>query len=93
MAMVEEAIKDGGKTDGVHLDTRKLWHIYDPTGTEALQGVDLVSRVRSFQKPGGNIGDAVNSNVFGILVYKAAGLEIPPGALQWQRMVQNPDGG
>lgn len=56
-------------------------------------GVDLVSKVRSFQKPGGNIGDAVNSNAFGILAYKAAGLEIPPGALQWQRMVQNPDGG
>lgn len=33
--------KDGGKTDEALLETRKLWHIYDPTGTEALRGVDL----------------------------------------------------
>ncbi len=56
-------------------------------------GVDLVARVRSFQRSGGNIGDAVNSNAFGILAYRAAGIEIPPGAVQWHKAVQNRDGG
>lgn len=56
-------------------------------------GMDLVAKVRSFQRPGGNIGDAVNSNAFGILAYKAAGLEIPTGAIRWHKTVQNADGG
>ncbi len=56
-------------------------------------GTDLVAKVRSFQRSGGNIGDAVNSNAFGILAYRAAGQEIPPGAVQWHKAVQNPDGG
>ncbi|MBC7253795.1 MAG: terpene cyclase/mutase family protein [Actinobacteria bacterium] len=56
-------------------------------------GLDLVAKVKSFQRPGGNIGDAVNSNAFGILAYKAAGVGIPPGAVQWQKTAQNRDGG
>ncbi len=56
-------------------------------------GVDLVARVQSFQNAGGNIGDAVNSNAFGILAYRAAGLEVPPGAVDWQVRSQNSDGG
>jgi len=56
-------------------------------------GLDLVAKVKSFQRPGGNIGDAVNSNAFGILAYKAAGVGIPPGAVQWQKAAQNRDGG
>ncbi len=56
-------------------------------------GVDLVAKVRAYQGPAGNIGDAVNSNAFGILAYKAAGVAVPPGAVQWQKSVQNPDGG
>lgn len=56
-------------------------------------GVDLVARVRSFQRSGGNIGDAINSNAFGILAYRAAGIQVPPGAVQWHRMAQNRDGG
>jgi hypothetical protein len=59
----------------------------------AFAGMDLVAKVRSFQKGEGNVGDAVNSNAFGILAYKAAGEEIPPGAVQWQKRTQNPDGG
>lgn len=56
-------------------------------------GVDLLEKVRSYQGAGGNIGDAVNSNAFGILALKAAGAEIPEGAVQWHRGAQNPDGG
>ncbi len=56
-------------------------------------GVDLVARVRSFQRSGGNIGDAVNSNAFGMLAYKAAGIPVPSGAVQWHKMAQNGDGG
>lgn len=56
-------------------------------------GVDLVEKVRSFQKGDGRIGDAVNSNAFGILAYRAAGIPIPPGAVNWLRSAQNPDGG
>ncbi|MGQ9703658.1 MAG: prenyltransferase/squalene oxidase repeat-containing protein [Actinomycetota bacterium] len=56
-------------------------------------GLDLVAKVRSCQRSGGNIGDAVNSNAFGMLAYKAAGIEIPPGAVDWHKMVQNRDGG
>ncbi len=56
-------------------------------------GVDLLAKVQSYQKPGGNIGDAINSNAFGILSYKAAGLAIPPGAVDWHVKNQNGDGG
>lgn len=56
-------------------------------------GLDLLDRVRSFQGAGGNIGDAVNSNAFGILAYRAAGEHVPEGAVTWHRRVQNPDGG
>lgn len=56
-------------------------------------GVDLVAKVRSYQRPEGNIGDAINSNAFGILAYRAVGLEIPPGAVRWHKSVQNRDGG
>ncbi len=56
-------------------------------------GVDLLERVRHFEGAGGNIGDAVNSNAFGMLAYKAAGAVIPAGAVQWHRGAQNPDGG
>lgn len=59
----------------------------------SFAGVDLVAKLQSYQSPGGNIGDAVNSNVFGILAYRAAGVAVPSGAVQWQRQVQNPDGG
>ncbi len=56
-------------------------------------GVDLVERVKSFQRGDGRIGDAVNSNAFGIMAYVAAGIPVPPGAVSWHRSVQNPDGG
>jgi len=56
-------------------------------------GVDLVAKVQSYQGPGGNIGDAVNSNAFGMMAYRAAGMAVPPGAVQWHRATQNPDGG
>lgn len=56
-------------------------------------GVDLVGVVTSYQRGGGNIGDAVNSNAFGILAYLAAGLDIPAGAVAWQESAQNADGG
>ncbi|MBN2027847.1 MAG: hypothetical protein JW854_13920 [Actinobacteria bacterium] len=56
-------------------------------------GVDLVAKVQSHQKAGGNIGDAINSNAFGILSYKAAGVAVPPGAVDWHVRNQNGDGG
>ena len=56
-------------------------------------GVDLIAKVQSYQRTGGNIGDAVNSNAFGILSYKAAGLAVPSGAVEWQKRTQNGDGG
>jgi len=56
-------------------------------------GVDLVAKVQSYQRAGGNIGDAINSNAFGILAYRAAGLAIPPGAVDWHKSRQNGDGG
>jgi hypothetical protein len=59
----------------------------------SFAGMDLVAKVQSFQRGEGNIGDAVNSNAFGILAYKSTGVDIPPGAVQWQRRAQNPDGG
>ncbi len=56
-------------------------------------GVDLVAKVVSFQRPGGNIGDAVNSNAFGIMALRAAGLGVPDGAVAWLKSAQNADGG
>ncbi|NPV58646.1 MAG: terpene cyclase/mutase family protein [Actinobacteria bacterium] len=56
-------------------------------------GVDLLARVRSYQGAGGNIGEAVNSNAFGILAYRAVAEPVPEGAVTWHRRVQNPDGG
>jgi len=56
-------------------------------------GVNLVEKIRSFQRGDGRIGDAVNSNAFGIMAYRAAGEPVPPGAVSWLRSVQNPDGG
>ncbi len=56
-------------------------------------GVNLIEKVRSFQRPGGNIGDAVNSNAFGMLALRAAGLEVPAGAVAWHKSVQNSNGG
>lgn len=56
-------------------------------------GVDLVEKVRSFQRGEGRIGDAVNSNAFGMMAYVAAGIPVPPGAVSWHRSAQNPDGG
>ena len=56
-------------------------------------GVDLVAEVQSYQRSGGNIGDAVNSNAFGMLAYRAAGMAVPSGAVQWHLSAQNPDGG
>jgi hypothetical protein len=56
-------------------------------------GVDLVARLQSYRRPGGNIGDGVNTNAFGILAYRAAGLSVPAGAVEWQKNVQNADGG
>ena len=56
-------------------------------------GVDLVGKVLSFQGPKGNIGDAVNSNAFGILALRSAGMQPPGGAVAWQQSVQNADGG
>ena len=56
-------------------------------------GVDLVAKVVSFQRPGGNIGDAVNSNAFGIMALRAAGLGVPDGAVAWLKSTQNADGG
>lgn len=56
-------------------------------------GVDLVAKVQSYQRSAGNIGDAVNSNAFGMLAYKAAGITVPAGAVQWHRNAQNSDGG
>jgi hypothetical protein len=56
-------------------------------------GVDLVAKVQSYQRSGGNIGDAINSNAFGIFAYKAAGLAVPPGAVDWHVRNQNGDGG
>jgi hypothetical protein len=52
-----------------------------------------VAEVASFQRSGGNIGDAVNSNAFGIMAYRAAGLVVPEGAVAWHKSVQNADGG
>jgi len=59
----------------------------------SFAGMDLLARVRSYQGGEGNIGDAVNSNAFGMLAYRAAGEEIPAGAVRWHRGAQNPDGG
>lgn len=59
----------------------------------SFAGMDLLARVQSFQGAAGNIGDAVNSNAFGILAYRAAGMAVPAGAVQWHRGAQNPDGG
>jgi hypothetical protein len=59
----------------------------------SFAGVDLAAKVQSYQRSGGNIGDAVNSNAFGMLAYKAAGIVVPSGAVQWHRNVQNTDGG
>ncbi len=56
-------------------------------------GVDLVAKVQSYQKAGGNIGDAINSNAFGMLSYKAAGVAVPTGAVDWHVRNQNGDGG
>ena len=56
-------------------------------------GMDLAAKVQSYQRSGGNIGDAVNSNAFGMLAYKAAGIAVPSGAVEWHRNVQNSDGG
>jgi hypothetical protein len=56
-------------------------------------GIDLIAKVQSYQKAGGNIGDAINSNAFGILSYEAAGLAVPSGAVDWHRRNQNGDGG
>ena len=56
-------------------------------------GVDLVAEVQSYQRSGGNIGDAVNSNAFGMLAYRAAGVAVPSGAVQWHKSAQNSDGG
>ncbi|MDY6796919.1 MAG: prenyltransferase/squalene oxidase repeat-containing protein [Actinomycetota bacterium] len=56
-------------------------------------GVDLVARVQSYERSGGRIGDAINSNAFGVLAYVSAGVGVPPGAVQWQKDVQNADGG
>jgi hypothetical protein len=59
----------------------------------SFAGVDLAAKVQSYQRSGGNIGDAVNSNAFGMLAYNAAGITVPSGAVQWHRNVQNSDGG
>ena len=59
----------------------------------SFAGIDLVAKVQSYQRAGGNIGDAINSNAFGILSYKAAGVTVPPGAVDWQVRNQNGDGG
>ena len=56
-------------------------------------GVDLLAAVQSSQRAGGNIGDAINSNAFGILSYSAAGAAVPAGAVDWQVRNQNGDGG
>ncbi len=56
-------------------------------------GVNLIEKVRSFQRPAGNIGDAVNSNAFGMLALRAAGLEVPAGAVAWHKSAQNANGG
>jgi hypothetical protein len=61
--------------------------------TRSFGGVDLLARVQSYQRAGGNIGDAINSNAFGILSYRAAGAAIPPGAVEWHVRNQNGDGG
>jgi hypothetical protein len=56
-------------------------------------GVDLLAKIQSYQGASGNIGDAVNSNAFGMLAYRAAGAVVPPGAVDWQVRNQNGDGG
>ncbi len=56
-------------------------------------GVDLVEAVLANRRPAGNIGDAVNTNAFGILALVSAGVEPPPGSVSWHRMAQNADGG
>ncbi|MEW6553468.1 MAG: prenyltransferase/squalene oxidase repeat-containing protein [Actinomycetota bacterium] len=100
------AVKSGGRSPVDFLDSQSgSWRSvtdYERTllavaaagrNIRSFGGIDLLAKVQSYQRTGGNIGDAINSNAFGMLSYRVAGLAVPPGAVEWHVRNQNGDGG
>ena len=53
----------------------------------------LLARIRGFERPGGAIGPAVDSTIWGILALRQAGEKAPGGAIRYLRRQQRSSGG
>jgi hypothetical protein len=58
-----------------------------------LPADDLLDRVRSFARPSGAIGPAINSTIWGILALRTAGQPVAPATVRWLLARQAPSGG